>query len=148
MRNAKIIFISVNINQLHIVNTLIKETETFTIEYDVETNSILHTINRFLITDEWKDLLMTGHQYLAEHNLIKWISDNRNLPIVHNNLDDWLYSSWLPQMIDTGWKQWALVEPEITEGKLNQQAYQESFSKMGIEVKSFECLDEAKEWIR
>ncbi len=130
------------------MSILIKETETYTLEHDLDTDSILHTIKRFLVTDEWRDLLCTGREYFFDNDLSKWISDNRNLPILHNNIDEWLYSDWLPSMIDTGWRQWALVEPYIPAAKMNQKTYRENFAKMGVEVKSFRHLQEAKEWIK
>ena len=130
------------------MNILIKETDTYKLEHDVETNSILHTIKRFLVTEEWRDLLSTGQNYFVEKNLSKWISDNRDLPIVHNNIDDWLFNEWLPGMINLGWKKWALIEPEISAGKKNQEKYQESFAQVGIEVQSFKELDQARAWIK
>ena len=134
--------------KLHPMNTLIKETDSFSIEYDVETNSILHTVKSFLVTDEWKDLLTTGHHFFAENKLSKWISDNRDLPVLHNNIDAWFYNDWLPGMIETGWKQWAMVEPTIHPGKLSQKSYLENIANLGIEVRSFEGLEEAREWIK
>ena len=127
---------------------LIKETDTYKLEHDLETDSILHTSKRFLVTEEWIDLLCTGRQYFCENDLSKWISDNRNLPLLHSNIDNWLYSDWLPSMVETGWKQWALVPPHMPVGKVSQKAYQKNFAKLGVEVKSFRYLQEAKEWMR
>lgn len=130
------------------MNILIKETDTFKIEHDLDSDSILHTVKRFLITEEWMDLLLTGQQYFVDNDLSKWISNNRDLPIIHHNIDDWLFHEWLPDMVQEGWEKWALVEPQISEGRKNQQKYQESFQKVGIEVRAFDQLDLAREWIK
>ncbi len=130
------------------MNILVKETDTYKIEHDLETNSILHTVKRFLVTDEWKDLLNTGHQYFIVNDLSKWISNNRDLPIIHGNLDNWLFNQWVPNMVNKGWKKWALVEPVIKQGKQNQAKYQERFASAGVQVQSFQELDHARAWMK
>ena len=130
------------------MNTLIKETESFRLEHDLETNSVHHTVYRFLITDDWKDLLSSGLTYLRQNDLSAWLSDNRELPVIHQNVDEWVYSYWLPEMVESGWKKWAFVEPHIKTGKEANDKFKERFIEAGIVAKGFLCIDEAKDWLK
>ncbi len=108
----------------------------------------MHKVHRFLVTDEWKELLSQGQEYFEENNLSRWISDNRELPTIHSNIDKWLTEEWIPKMVALGWKKWAVIEPEISEGKRNHKKYKQFFEEVGVEIQSFTELDSARQWIR
>jgi hypothetical protein len=127
---------------------VIKETESYLLEYLPDIRSIRHILNRSMTIRDWQDLLAFGTDYLKENHITKWISDNRKNDRDSSDTTDWINNVWLPSAIQAGWKTWAVIEPAKFTSKLNQRIYKASFRKMGINVGVFSSPDEAEEWIR
>ncbi len=126
---------------------ILKETDGYILEYLEELQSMRHILKRNNSFAEWQELLLTGTAYLADKKICKWISDNRKNGRICEEAADWIDETWLPFALQSGWKYWAIVEPEDFSSKLNQRNYRKAFLDYGVIMASFSSPEEAEKWI-
>ena len=97
--------------------------------------------------DFLKDSLNKGIQCLKENNAVKWLSDNRQVGFITPEDVEWVNNDWTPRAIASGWKKWALIQPESAVSRLNLKQLIEFFKNNGVEVKVFTDFDEGLTWL-
>ena len=126
---------------------ILKETDGYFLEYIEDLGCMRHRLKRNNSFKEWQELLLTGTAYMAEKGLSKWISDNRKNGRPGPDTAEWINDTWLPFAIRSGWKTWALVEPENFSSKLNQRMHNKYFLERGIQMAAFSDPVDAECWI-
>lgn len=97
--------------------------------------------------DFLKDSLNKGLECLIKNKAVKWLSDNRKLGFHKPEDAEWVNNDWTPRAIKSGWKKWALIQPESAVSNLNMKQFVEFFKQNGIEVKVFSDYEQGMSWL-
>ena len=85
-----------------------------TMEYRQNENMIYHTVKKPIGEGQiqmLKDALNAGTDTLAQHNVKKWLSDDRLNGPLPEKFVEWSTQVWCTRTIKAGWKYWANVVP-------------------------------------
>ena len=108
---------------------------------------IRHKFHKFLFGEDFRNVMTKGADAFEEHGCYKWLSDDRNLGVLHPDDRAWGDANWFPRVLKAGWKYWALVLPESTVGQMDLTQIVREFSKQGVVVKLFGDPEEAMGWL-
>ena len=106
-----------------------------------------HQFHGFIYGQEFQAVLLAGMQLLKENKARKWLSDDRAMPVLRPEDMEWAHTNWLPQMVQAGWKYWAIVQPEKVIGQMNMERIVREYLAAGITAKYFSDPDEAMTWL-
>jgi hypothetical protein len=126
---------------------VIVDNENITVEYLPDKKIIHHTIHQPFGGEPFRDALNAGTDFLKEHGVTKWLSDDRkNGPLAPEDAE-WGANVWSPRTIEAGWKYWAMVVPTdvISAGSLVpsiNRLYEE-----GLRIMVFDNVEAALEWL-
>lgn len=109
---------------------------------------LVKTMLGFTTGKEKEDLFLTGYEKVKKENGKKWLSDNRKLKPWSQDDIKWINEVWFVKMMSAGWKYWAIVEPESIVGNMSMKNFIEFYKEKGLEVKIFNTLETALEWLR
>ena len=124
------------------------ENEFITLWYHPDHKIVHHKFHKKTIYgDPLRNAFNEGVALLQKHGANKWLSDDRENIIFRGEDVEWLLKDWFPRAVQSGWKYWALVNPEQAIGKLNMEQFTKDYTKQGITVKFFKNPDDAKEWL-
>ncbi len=123
------------------------ETDYATLLYYPEEGIIHHELRKFTYGDALHELLEVGLTNFQQLGLTKWLSDDRKNSAVPQADVDWAMQYWMPPMIQSGWKYWAVVLPDKAAGKASMNRVIEQFSQLGISIEVFDDADEAYNWL-
>jgi hypothetical protein len=84
---------------------------------------------------------------LVQHNVIKILADNRDLPIVHAEDQRWIVQQWLPRARTAGLKAAASVISMTFFGRLAIGAIQSAFARE-VQVRNFRDVESARSWLK
>jgi hypothetical protein len=116
--------------------------------YYPEDRIIHHEILQPVAGEAFHNLLMTGLQALNEHNVQKWLSDDRNHSFLNAEDSAWSQEYWLPLAVKSGWRYWAMVPPKHSRGQINIKRLIEYVAeKYRLNAKLFNNPDEALQWL-
>jgi len=114
----------------------------------LEKGSILRkTFRGFVLGEELRTTFQTGYEKVKSEKGCKWLSDNRFLDVYTQEDIEWINTIWLTNMIDLGWKYWAILEPEELIGQLTMEEFKDFYAEKGILLKVFHSMQEAEEWL-
>jgi hypothetical protein len=83
-----------------------------------------------------------------ERKSTKVYSDNRQMwPTGRDDLE-WIERDWLPRMLKTMWRSWAVLEPETSLGAMNVRRWISLYREHGIDVEVFQTEEAALAWLR
>jgi len=123
------------------------ETDYATLLYYPDEGIIHHELRKFTYGDALHELLEVGLTNFQQLGLTKWLSDDRKNSAVPQADVDWAMQYWMPPMIQSGWKYWAVVLPDKAAGKASMNRVIEQFSQLGISIEVFDDADEAYNWL-
>jgi hypothetical protein len=106
-----------------------------------------HKIHKFIFGETFQKFILSGTELIKKHHATKWLSDDRDSPVLRKEDMDWGEIHWFPQTIAAGWKYWAIVMPQKALGQMNMQALAEVYGKKGIIVEFFLTPDEGMKWL-
>jgi hypothetical protein len=107
------------------------------------------------ITVVWKQYATkTQYRYIhenlltliCEHRVCKILGDDTALPTVPSEDRSWVIDEWFPRAVECGLRFVANKRPDSYFGKLSVGQIQ-SAAPAGPKCRSFEMLDEAREWL-
>lgn len=127
--------------------TLIDDSDV-TLVFHTDSGTVHHTFHCRVIGPRFRHVLSTGLAALREHRGTKWLSDDRDAGAIPEEDVKWSQSDWIPPMIESGWKAWAIVAPHSAAGRLNLQRHASDLHARGIEARLFESAEEALDWLR
>lgn len=110
-----------------------------------------HELAGAVAGEAFRQVLLTGTRLLRERQATKWLSDDRRMTSLDPVDVTWGGEHWWQQAIDAGWKYWAILAPESTDGRA---AFQVSgFAMKGVisdhlTVRFFTDPEAALAWLR
>lgn len=126
----------------------VMENDWMTLQYEDQDRYIHHTVLKPVSGEPLRVVLNLGAEWLAKNQATKWLSDDRKNHALPE--EDIIYGlqDWGPRAAAVGWKHWALVVPEGTEGRAAMQDLVAAYWDMGVKVAVFTQLEEAREWLK
>lgn len=123
------------------------EDEQISLWYYPETKIIHHQMHEYTHGRSFRTALMAGADAMKKYQAQKWLSDDRNNPVLRPDDQQWGIDVWTPKIIAAGWKYWAIVQPEYMAAKLRMGKLAEMYSKLGVTVEFFSAPEEAMAWL-
>ncbi len=123
------------------------ENEFATLWYYPEKRIIHHQFHKFAYGEDFRNILTTGAELLEKYRCTKWLSDDRNIGILHPEDRAWGDEHWTPRVVKAGWRYWAFLMPERATGKLSSTNLAETFSELGVTVKAVDSEEEGMAWL-
>jgi hypothetical protein len=106
-----------------------------------------HQIRQFISGQPFRDLLMAGTNLMRTHGCEKWLSDDRDCPVVRPEDIDWGDAVWFPETAKCGWRYWAIVQPAKTVGQVVIKDLAAKYAKAGVSSKWFTDPADAMWWL-
>ena len=114
-----------------------------------EDGSILHhEMLRYPGAQLLETVLNSGLEFMREHRVNKWLSDDRNGGALPKSHHEWGETVWGPKAAAAGWKYWALVPPEELVGRMNMERLTKTYGDLGVQVQVFATPVLALSWLR
>ncbi len=123
------------------------DNEYATMWYYPDKKIVAHHIKKFIFGQTFYDFLLTGTELLRKNQAHKWLSDDRNSPVLRKEDTDWGAVNWFPQTKAAGWRFWAMVKPVQVIGEMSMRRIVDMYSKQGIITELFSDYDEALKWL-
>jgi hypothetical protein len=119
-----------------------------TLWFHPESRIVHHVMHRFVPIAAMRQLLQTGAEAMAAHRGCKWLSDDRKGPVVDAPRIAWARENWMPRLIETGFRYWAVVPSEAALGRWGMERAIEEYRAVGVEVCSFTTPEAAIQWLQ
>jgi|APLak6261675434_1056106.scaffolds.fasta_scaffold06159_2 hypothetical protein len=113
-----------------------------------EDGIVHHEFFRRMVGKEFRDILEAGLTQLQNKQATKWLSDDRKNTVMEESDEKWAQGDWFPRAAKSGWKYWAIVNPEKAVGKMQMSRNAKVMEMGGIKVATFSTPDEALSWLR
>jgi hypothetical protein len=123
------------------------DNEFITIWYHADKGMVHHEWHKFLQGAKLREAFLTGTELLKKHKGTKWLSDDRNYPVLTADDSKWAEAIWFPKTVSAGWKYWAIVMPHSPIGQINIGQFVKMYAALGITAQIFSELDEAMKWL-
>lgn len=127
--------------------TTVFEADEITVWYYPEKKIIHHQMHKYCHGRIFRDALMAGLETLKKHQAQKWLSDDRKNPVLDTEDTQQNMAIWLPQVIEAGWKYWAIVQPEAFVAKATLDTLAKDLAERGITVRLFSTPEKALQWL-
>jgi hypothetical protein len=122
-------------------------TAQITIWYHPDTRIIHHQMHQYTHGKDFRDALMVGLEAMKRYRAHKWLSDDRKMPVMTPEDQQWGTEVWQPLILKAGWKYWAVVRPKHTLAAMRMEKLAEKYTMLGVTVKLFDEPDEAMRWL-
>jgi hypothetical protein len=113
--------------------------------YYPETKILSHTLKTKVVGAILRELFNTGHQAMVTYEATKWLSDDRNFPVLSISDERWAQTDWFPRVRDAGWKHWALVRNNANQTA--KAALTKGYATLGINAQLFSDVEQAMQWL-
>jgi hypothetical protein len=136
--------------QSHDINggRLILQTEAVRLWYHAASGIVHHRLETVPDSESFRALLLAGAELLERERAQKWLSDDRKNLVVRDPDSEWARQVWLPRVLRSGFKFWAIVLPTAAIGKLNMRRFAAEYSKIGLNVNAVDSPETAFDWLR
>jgi hypothetical protein len=126
----------------------ILDTPQITIRCYPETKIVHHQMHGYCHGKDFRDALMAGVDAMRRYGADKWLSDDRELPVLDSDDREWGEEFWAPEVLKAGWRYWAIVQPARALARVRMEERGGAFAKRGVTVKYFTEPDEALRWLQ
>ncbi len=126
---------------------LIQDCGFATMWYHPDKKILHHQFHKFSSGEPFHSFLLKGTETLRKYKAKKWLSDDRNNPVLAKDDTEWAKATWVPQTLFAGWKYWAIVQPKYVLAQMTMEEAVKDLSKAGIVAKFFSDPDEAMKWL-
>ena len=126
----------------------IYESDQVTVWYHPDEKIIHHQMHQYTHGEDFRKALMAGMEAMKQNSAQKWLSDDRNNPVLHPEDQHWATDVWQPLVITAGWKYWAIVQPLHSLAKLRMHNLAEEYAALGVTVELFSDPDKALAWLK
>ena len=92
-------------------------------------------------------MLSAGAECFEKYQATKWLSDDRDNPVVRQDDGEWAETVWGPRVIRAGFKYWAIVQPARTVSKLQMRKWIDRYRRLGVTVQMMETVEDAMAWL-
>lgn len=125
------------------------ENEFVSLWFHPDEKIVHHQFHKKTIYSEvFREVLLKGTGLINEHGAHKWLSDDRLHVVLAQQDADWSVNDWFPNTLNSGWKYWAIVQPENLIGKMEIDGFTTAYASRGLIVKYFDESSEAFEWLK
>ena len=118
-----------------------------TVRYNSEHGYIYHTFHGPISGEPFQNIMNGALDTLLKEKGDRWLSDDRKNAEFTQEDVMFAVGDWGPRASKGGWKYWALVVPESIAGRAGMTDIVQTFWEMGVRVRVFVDLEEAKTWI-
>lgn len=115
--------------------------------YYPEFKIVYHRMNKFTSGKDLRHILSAGLVKFQEEGCSKWLSDDRENIVITEEDGIWVASNWTEQMMEAGWKYWALLIPSTAIAKISYKKAIDLYSSLGISVQLFDQPNDALNWL-
>jgi hypothetical protein len=136
-----------NVEGICISALRVRDDEYVTMVYYPESKIPYNQIHKFFFGQTYRDVFNTGLKVFHKYGAQKWLSDDRSVTSFTKEDVEWGYKDWFPNMLEAGWKYWALILPEKIIGQLAIKKMVETYTSQGVQTKVITSMDEAKKWL-
>jgi hypothetical protein len=123
------------------------DTPLVSLWYYPDEKIVHHQIKGFIGGQPFRDFLMAGTALMKKHGAQKWLSDDRDCPVVRPEDIEWGDVHWFPQTAASGWKYWAIVQPAKMIGKAMLKDLSIKYAKHGVASQWFSDPHDAMVWL-
>lgn len=125
-----------------------KENETSTAMYDMQSNAAIGTFIGFLSPDEFKTIANQLLDILEKKKAKRQLNDVKRMKVLKPEVQEWLNTIWFPKAQKIGLKYFAFVVPDDIFGKMSMDgANKNATETFGIEIQYFNTVENAKKWL-
>jgi hypothetical protein len=107
-----------------------------------------HEMHDFCYGSPFRAGLEAGAAALRQFNAVSWLSDDRSNGAVPAADEEWAVRVWFPTAKAAGWRNWAMIRPELAVGRLNVRRVLADYQQLGIKAQFFSDVDLAFSWLR
>ena len=122
---------------------VIHETQKATVEWINDGRIVRKSFKGNIVGKELKKAFNVGLKTFRKYNANKWLSDNRGVSVYSDEDIRWINSVWLPQMVESGWRFWAIVEGRNGLDEKMISSLQSNFNNNGIQLQVFKNMNDA-----
>lgn len=123
------------------------DTDHVTVWYHPEKKIVHHEMHKYTHGQAFRDVLMVGLEAMKKYQAQKWLSDDRKNPVLNSEDSEWSKTYWRPQVLEAGWKYWAIVQPEKPAAKFSMDKIAKDMADFGVTVQIFNDPEEAIRWL-
>lgn len=123
------------------------DTDYVTLWHDSDNKLVHHKFHKFIYGQQFRDVLLQGLEVFKKHGANKWLSDDRLNSALPQEDGIWAITEWSPQVMEAGWKYWAIIMPDKVAGQLNMNRFMKTYIEQGLIIQVFEDVDEALTWL-
>jgi len=125
----------------------IMDTVNVTMWYYPEKKILHHQYHKFMAGEPFRNFLLKGTETLQKYQATKWLSDDRNNPVLSPGDLEWGQKFWFPATLKAGWKYWAIVMPKHALAQMTMKELVDDYRKAGVSANFFSDPDEAMKWL-
>ena len=133
--------------EMYLKRVSVYEDEKMALWYYPESKIVHHKMKKLIYGDDFKKLLMTGLDVFLMHGCKKWLSDDRNNPVLMKEDIEWGNKHWQPEVLKAGWKYWAVVKPKDLLSQIPITELIEMYQELDITTKVFDDDVKAYLWL-
>lgn len=126
---------------------ILLDNEYVTLRYLEDKKMLYHTVHKPVSGQPYRDFLKMGFDYLQEHGITKWVSDDRNNGPMTDEDREWGDANLTKRAMEAGWKYWALVVPEVLIAAGSMEPTMAALFEYGLRMMVFASVEEAFKWI-
>ena len=119
----------------------------FTLWYHPEKKIVHHQLHKFIAGAPFRELLMSGTDLIKKNAATKWLSDDRSNSALRQDDLEWSETEWAPVTAKSGWKFWAIVQPDKILGQVAMQRLTEKYATLGVTARVFGDPVSAMSWL-
>ncbi|MEM9673523.1 MAG: hypothetical protein ACFB15_12505 [Cyclobacteriaceae bacterium] len=113
-----------------------------------ELKAIINSFPNQLSTSDFIATCSSALEKLVEYQCNKLIADTTDLGVMGKEKQEFIQQEWFPKAIAIGLKKVAFVVPKDVFGKFGMEKANKEAEGSPIDMKYFDSLEEAKEWIK
>jgi hypothetical protein len=126
---------------------IIVDNEHITVQYLPDKKCIYHTVHKPLADSVFQDALNAGADALKHYGVCKWLSDDRKIGPLSQEILQWSATDWQPRMIAAGWKYWANIVPEEIKAAGTLVPLIDVLYGLGLRMMVFSDVEKAVQWL-
>ncbi|MGQ4554314.1 hypothetical protein [Halobellus sp. GM3] len=124
-----------------------RDAKNYTIEWDSDVESVIHTWTRFSTGQAFRDGLDEALEAIRYYGSSRIIFDTSNIKAHSSNDKEWLQTEWLPDMLDAGVDSVATVHADSSISASERRQMQEEMSSARHDQFVTEDLETARDWM-
>jgi len=101
----------------------------------------------FANSDEFRAALMRALDAIKDTHAIAYLSDTRKVRVIVHKDQNWVNEVWIPLLIATGVRRFALVKADSGLGKLNVEDVINMVDNRGLLMRGFDSVPNARMWL-